>query len=60
MKRKTIVGVAVACLLSLAGPALASSNTGATQQYLHKTPDGYCGPDGTGVACPLGPGVRRV
>ncbi|KAM3830309.1 mitochondrial peptide methionine sulfoxide reductase-like [Vipera latastei] len=24
------------------------------QQYLHKNPDGYCGLQGTGVACPVG------
>ncbi|MES2907482.1 MAG: peptide-methionine (S)-S-oxide reductase MsrA [Pseudomonadota bacterium] len=24
------------------------------QQYLHKNPQGYCGVDGTGVACPIG------
>ncbi len=24
------------------------------QQYLFKNPDGYCGPGGTGVACPIG------
>lgn len=24
------------------------------QQYLHKTPDGYCGIGGTGVSCPIG------
>jgi peptide-methionine (S)-S-oxide reductase len=28
------------------------------QQYLHKNPDGYCGLGGTGVACPVGLGVR--
>jgi peptide-methionine (S)-S-oxide reductase len=27
------------------------------QQYLHKVPNGYCGLDGTGVACPVGLGV---
>ena len=27
------------------------------QQYLAKNPDGYCGLDGTGVACPAGLGV---
>jgi peptide-methionine (S)-S-oxide reductase len=27
------------------------------QQYLAKTPDGYCGIAGTGVACPVGTGV---
>jgi len=27
------------------------------QQYLAKNPGGYCGLDGTGVACPVGPGV---
>ncbi len=27
------------------------------QQYLAKTPDGYCGLGGTGVACPIGLGV---
>ncbi|MBX5470656.1 MAG: peptide-methionine (S)-S-oxide reductase MsrA [Thermoleophilaceae bacterium] len=27
------------------------------QQYLHKVPNGYCGLDGTGVACPVGTGV---
>ena len=28
------------------------------QQYLDKNPDGYCGLGGTGVACPIGTGVR--
>lgn len=28
------------------------------QQYLAKNPDGYCGVGGTGVACPIGTGVR--
>ncbi len=28
------------------------------QQYLHKNPGGYCGIGGTGVACPVGAGVR--
>lgn len=28
------------------------------QQYLAKVPDGYCGIGGTGVACPIGTGVR--
>jgi peptide-methionine (S)-S-oxide reductase len=28
------------------------------QQYLAKNPDGYCGLGGTGVACPIGTGVR--
>jgi peptide-methionine (S)-S-oxide reductase len=27
------------------------------QQYLAKNPAGYCGLGGTGVACPIGPGV---
>ncbi len=27
------------------------------QQYLHKNPGGYCGLGGTGVSCPIGPGV---
>ena len=27
------------------------------QQYLAKNPDGYCGPGGTGVACPAAKGV---
>ncbi len=27
------------------------------QQYLAKNPDGYCGIGGTGVACPVNPGV---
>ena len=27
------------------------------QQYLDKNPNGYCGLDGTGVACPIGTGV---
>jgi len=27
------------------------------QQYLAKNPGGYCGLDGTGVACPIGAGV---
>ena len=28
------------------------------QQYLAKTPDGYCGVAGTGVTCPIGVGVQ--
>ena len=28
------------------------------QQYLAKNPDGYCGIGGTGVACPIGTGVK--
>ncbi len=28
------------------------------QQYLAKNPGGYCGVDGTGVACPIGIGVK--
>jgi peptide-methionine (S)-S-oxide reductase len=28
------------------------------QQYLHKNPQGYCGLGGTGVACPIGVGVK--
>ncbi|MFN8620888.1 MAG: peptide-methionine (S)-S-oxide reductase MsrA [Chloroflexota bacterium] len=28
------------------------------QQYLHKVPNGYCPDHGTGVACPVGLGVR--
>ena len=28
------------------------------QQYLAKNPNGYCGVDGTGVACPIGTGVQ--
>jgi peptide-methionine (S)-S-oxide reductase len=28
------------------------------QQYLAKNPNGYCGLGGTGVACPIGTGVR--
>ncbi len=28
------------------------------QQYLAKNPGGYCGVDGTGVACPIGAGVE--
>ena len=28
------------------------------QQYLAKNPGGYCGVGGTGVACPIGTGVR--
>ena len=28
------------------------------QQYLAKNPDGYCGVGGTGVACPIGAGVK--
>ena len=27
------------------------------QQYLAKTPDGYCGLGGTGVSCPVGTGA---
>jgi peptide-methionine (S)-S-oxide reductase len=30
------------------------------QQYLAKNPDGYCGLGGTGVACPIGTGVRTA
>lgn len=30
------------------------------QQYLAKNPGGYCGLGGTGVACPIGAGVRSV
>jgi peptide-methionine (S)-S-oxide reductase len=30
------------------------------QQYLHKVPWGYCGLGGTGVACPIGSGVRAA
>jgi len=30
------------------------------QQYLAKNPDGYCGLDGTGVACPAGLGVVGI
>jgi peptide-methionine (S)-S-oxide reductase len=30
------------------------------QQYLAKNPDGYCGLGGTGVACPIGNGVRSA
>jgi peptide-methionine (S)-S-oxide reductase len=30
------------------------------QQYLHKNPSGYCGLGGTGVACPIGTGVRSA
>jgi peptide-methionine (S)-S-oxide reductase len=29
------------------------------QQYLSKNPNGYCGHGGTGVACPVGVGVKR-
>ena len=28
------------------------------QQYLAKVPHGYCGLGGTGVACPIGTGVK--
>ena len=28
------------------------------QQYLAKVPHGYCGLGGTGVACPIGVGVK--
>lgn len=28
------------------------------QQYLAKNPDGYCGLGGTGVACPIGVGIK--
>jgi peptide-methionine (S)-S-oxide reductase len=28
------------------------------QQYLHKSPSGYCGLGGTGVSCPVGLGIR--
>src|SRR3979490_870163 len=30
------------------------------QQYLARNPAGYCGLGGTGVSCPIGPGVRRA
>ena len=30
------------------------------QGYLHKVPDGYCPDHGTGVACPVGIGVRAT
>jgi len=30
------------------------------QQYLAKNPNGYCGLGGTGVACPIGTGVRAA
>src|SRR5579875_2048043 len=30
------------------------------QQYLAKNPKGYCGLGGTGVACPIGTGVRAA
>jgi peptide-methionine (S)-S-oxide reductase len=30
------------------------------QQYLAKNPNGYCGMGGTGVACPVGVGVRAA
>ena len=30
------------------------------QQYLSKNPDGYCGLQGTGVACPVGLGVAHA
>ena len=30
------------------------------QQYLDKNPNGYCGLGGTGVACPIGVGVKAV
>ena len=30
------------------------------QQYLAKNPNGYCGLGGTGVACPVGVGVRQA
>jgi peptide-methionine (S)-S-oxide reductase len=29
------------------------------QQYLAKNPSGYCGLGGTGVSCPVGPGVTK-
>ncbi|XP_074977401.1 peptide methionine sulfoxide reductase MsrA isoform X3 [Caretta caretta] len=29
------------------------------QQYLHKTPKGYCGQKGTGVACPICPAAEQ-
>jgi peptide-methionine (S)-S-oxide reductase len=28
------------------------------QQYLAKVPDGYCGPGGTGLSCPIGLGAK--
>jgi peptide-methionine (S)-S-oxide reductase len=30
------------------------------QQYLAKNPNGYCGPGGTGVACPVGVAAAPV
>ena len=30
------------------------------QQYLHKTPGGYCGLGGTGVACPIAPAATAA
>ena len=30
------------------------------QQYLHKSPNGYCGLGGTGVSCPIGVGVSAA
>jgi peptide-methionine (S)-S-oxide reductase len=41
--------------ISPAGPFYYAE--GYHQQYLHKVPNGYCGLGGTGVSCPVGPGM---
>jgi peptide-methionine (S)-S-oxide reductase len=42
--------------IALAGPFFFAE--GYHQQYLDKNPNGYCPDHGTGVACPIGVGVR--
>ncbi len=42
--------------ITLAGPFYFAED--AHQQYLAKNPGGYCGMGGTGVACPIGTGVK--
>jgi peptide-methionine (S)-S-oxide reductase len=41
---------------ALAGPFFFAE--GYHQQYLDKNPNGYCPDHGTGVACPIGVGVK--
>ena len=43
--------------IQLAGPFYYAEDY--HQQYLSKNPNGYCGLGGTGVACPVGLGVRQ-
>jgi peptide-methionine (S)-S-oxide reductase len=42
--------------IALTGPFFFAE--GYHQQYLDKNPNGYCPDHGTGVACPIGVGVR--